>query len=159
MRMYRSGTPSRWIVALAVLFGTGCGSSSSGPVVEPDPAVEPFVGDWTAAEFTVTSSADATQTFDVTDGGSFTINVQPSGFYTAIVDFPDLAVPVVESGQLSAVGNSITLRPQGGVAATSSYQFEGPDRLILDGPTEFDFNRDGTLDPANAHIVLERTGA
>ena len=37
MRMYRSGTPSRWIVALAVLFGTGCGSSSSGPVVEPDP--------------------------------------------------------------------------------------------------------------------------
>ena len=156
MRTYRLGTASKRALGLAVLLGAGCGSSSSGPDAQPDPAIAPFVGDWTATEFRVTSSADPDQWFDVTDGGAFSINVQPSGLYTAIVDFPDFP-PVVEIGQLSAVGTSITLRPQGGPAATSSFSFDGPNRLTLIGPTEFDFNRDFTAEPAEALIVLERS--
>ena len=34
--------------------------------------------------------------------------------------------------------------------------FDGPDRLILDGDTEFDFNLDGTSEPATAHFDLRR---
>jgi len=156
MRGYGFAPLSRPLLVAVALLATGCGGSSPTAIVEPDPAVAPFVGDWEATEFTVTSVQNSEVFFDVTDGGSFTINVQPSGTYTAIIDFPNLVTPVIEIGQLSAVGNSVTLRPQGGPAATSSYTFEGVDRLILDGPTEFDFNEDGDLDDAEAHIVLER---
>ncbi len=38
----------------------------------------------------------------------------------------------------------------------STFLFEGPDRLILDGDTEFDFNLDGTLEPALSHFELQR---
>lgn len=154
MRGYRGRTVPFFL--LLTLSVAGCGSSDPGSIVQPDPEVEAFVGAWTALEFTVTSVDDPEISFDITDGGSFDIIVQPSGMYTAIIEFPDLVNPVVEIGQLSSVGNSITLRPQGGSAATSSYRFEDPDLLILDGPTEFDFNRDDELDAAEAHIVLER---
>lgn len=156
MRGYGFVTLSRSLLVAVALLAAACGGSGPAAIEEPDPAVAPFVGDWEATEFTVTSVQNSAVFFDVTDGGSFTINIQPSGTYTAIIDFPNLVTPVVEIGQLSAVGNSVTLRPQGGPAATSSYTFEGADRLILDGPTEFDFNEDGDLDDAEAHIVLER---
>ncbi|MEX2465816.1 MAG: hypothetical protein WD995_02835 [Gemmatimonadota bacterium] len=156
MRERGMGALSKGWLILAVVLSAGCGGAEPTGIVEPDPEVEPFVGDWEASEFTVTNSADTTDPFDVTEGGSFTINVQPSGQYTAILEFPELPTPVVEVGQMSVVGNSITLRPQGGTPATSSYEFQGSDRLTLDGPTEFDFNRDGTPEPGEAHIVLQR---
>jgi hypothetical protein len=143
-----------WVAALATGV-LGCGSGGTG--VAPDPAVAPFVGDWAAAEFRVTSTENPAASFDVTDGGSFTINIQPSGQYTAILSFPEMPTPVVELGQLAVIGASIRLSPLGGTPATSSYRFEGPDRMILQGPTQFDFNNDGTPDPAEALITLERS--
>ena len=53
----------------------------------------PFVGVWEASEFTITNSADPEQTFDITDGGSFTINIQPSGNYTATASFEQMEMP------------------------------------------------------------------
>lgn len=158
MRGYRSPALSLLLFAALILV-TACGGSEGATGVEPDPAVAPFVGDWRATEFTVTSTQNAEVFFDLTDGGAFTINVQPSGLYTAIVEFPQLPAPVVEIGQLSVAGSSITLRPQGGTAATSSYSFDGPNRFSLDGPTQFDFNNDGTLDPATAFIRLQRASS
>ncbi len=157
MRVHRS--PTLFTMLFAGLFLAGCGASDGPTGVEPDPAVTPFVGDWEATDFTVTSDQNAEVFFRVTDDGAFTINVQPSGLYTAILEFPQLPAPVVEIGQLSVAGSSVTLRPQGGPAATSSFAFEGADHLTLEGPTEFDFNDDGTPDPATARIVLERAAA
>ena len=37
-----------------------------------------------------------------------------------------------------------------------TYSFEGNDRLILGGDTEFDFNLDGTPDEALSHLELVR---
>ncbi|MCA1789857.1 MAG: hypothetical protein LC667_08355 [Thioalkalivibrio sp.] len=156
MRVCRSLAPLPLLFATAVL--AGCGGSDSTDV-QPDSQVAPFVGDWEATEFSVTSSHNSEVSFDVTDGGAFTINIQPSGFYTAVLEFPQLPAPQVEMGQLSVVGSSITLRPQGLPATSSSYAFDGHDLLTLDGPTEFDFNDDGTLDPATARIVLKRVPA
>lgn len=146
-----------WLLLVPVLV-TACGDSDPTEAVAPDPQVEPFVGDWEAEEFQVTSEADSERGFDLIEaGGSFTINVQPSGQYTAILELPDLPTPEVELGQMSVVGESVRLDPQNGAAATSSFEFDGPDRLILDGPTEFDFGQDGTAEEATARIVLQRT--
>ncbi len=145
---------------LALLLAVAaCGGSSPSDVATPDPAVEPFVGDWDATEFVVTSVADEGTFFDLIDAtGLFTLNVQPSGAYTATLFIPDeMQQPSVENGTLSVVGAAIRLNPAQGASATSAYEFDGPDVLILDGPTEFDFNFDGTSEPATLHVVLERS--
>lgn len=149
--------PRRIGLALFVAVAA-CGGSSPSDVAAPDPAVEPFVGDWDATEFVVTS-VSGDMSFDLIEAtGLFTLNVQPSGSYTATLFIPDeMQQPAVENGTLSVVGGAVRLSPNQGTGATSAYRFDGPDTLTLDGPTEFDFNFDGTPEPATLHVVLERS--
>lgn len=156
----RMRADARGWLGLALLLALGaCGGSSPSDVATPDPSVEPFVGDWDATEFVVTSVADEATSFDLVEAtGVFTLNVQPSGAYTATLFIPDeMQQPSVENGTLSVVGAAIRLSPGQGASATSAYEFDGPDVLILDGPTEFDFNFDGTFEAATLHVVLERS--
>lgn len=151
---------NRWAWMFAIVgwaVASACGESDPTGGDDPSPQVALFVGDWTATTFTVTSVANDTVSVEVLDNGSFSINVQPSGRYTATLVF--LGVPIVETGSLTASESAVTLRPSGGSAATSAYEFAGPDALTLDGPTEFDFNLDGTAESATAHIELERAGS
>lgn len=152
------GWPARaWALALLPLLAFGaCGDSDPTGVATPDPDVEPFVGNWTASQFTVTSIADPDISLEVTEIGSFTLNVQPSGFYTATLHISG-SQPLPENGQLSVVGNSIRLDPQGGPAVTASYAFQGSGRLRLEGPTEFDFGFNQQPQAATAVIVLDRS--
>ena len=159
--MHASGrnVRSRWttlslLLAWSLLLA-GCGESDPG-VTDPDPEIAAFVGDWEAVVFNVTNLANEDQIFRVVEAGSFTLNVQPSGFYTAtllVAEFP----PNVENGQLTVIGNSVRLSPTGGQATTAEYEFQGPNRIELNGPTEFDFNFDGEPEEATALIILERT--
>lgn len=149
------GRRSGWSVLLGVLL-VACGGGGGGNgIVEPDPAVVPFVGTWDAEVFTLTSVADPDIVADLMVNGSFTINVQPSGTYTATLWFGGVQVGV-EIGTLSVAGGFITLRPNGGDPATSEYTFLEEDYLRLEGPTEFDFNLDEELEPADALIELQR---
>ncbi len=135
---------------------TGCGE---GPVeIEPpeEDLVAPFVGTWDAEAFTVTSDADTTTVANLTMDGSFVINIQPSGTYTATLVYGDLS-PIIEIGVLRPSNSgTVTLQPNGGDPATSTFDFVQVDYLVLDGPTRFDFNLDEVLDPAQAHIELQR---
>jgi hypothetical protein len=130
-----------------------CGSSST--QVQTNPEVEPFVGTWDAVVFTVTGDAPPHIVADVlTKYGPFWIDIQPSGSYTATIEFPgvppELGTLTVESGSL------LTLRPTVGTAAPSSYLFATPDSLVLDGATEFDLNDDFVPEAAQAHIEIVR---
>lgn len=160
-RRFRHGpTVGLRAMSLTLLLVLGaCGGSSPSDVATPDPAVEPFVGDWDANEFVVTSIANDSIDFDLIDAtGVFTLNVQPSGAYTATLFIPDeMEQAAVEIGTMSVIGEAVRLNPNQGDGATSAYEFNGPDLLILDGPTEFDFNFDGTFEPATLHVVLERS--
>lgn len=142
------------LVAAAVLLA-GCGGSDSAGIAEPDPDVAPFVGTWEAVAFEVTNLADEEQVFDVVAAGSFTLDVQPSGFYTAILHISG-GQPIPENGQLSVIGASVRLSPSGGTGVTAEFEFQGPNRVELNGPTEFDFNFDGEPEAAAAYILLER---
>ena len=151
-----------WILMLAFTAGA-CGGSGTG--IEPpeeDPAVEPFVGRWDADSLVVSSTNDTTVVNLIEIGGAFTLNVEPSGQYTATLAFAatdSLGIePFVEIGQMTVGDGFITLRPQTppGAPASSEYTFLADDLLRLEGPTEFDFNLDEEPDPATLLIVLQR---
>lgn len=138
---------------LVALWGACGGDGPTGP--EVDPAIAPFVGTWDADVFTVTSTADTSIVADLLENGSFTINIQPSGTYTANLDFG--GVPLSEIGTMSVAGGYITLRPNGGDVATGPYAFAGEDYLkVGPAPTDFDFNLDGDPDPATVYWEVQR---
>lgn len=144
----------RWAaLGLAVTLASACGGEDP---VTPNPTVDSFVGTWDAVVLTMTPAGSSSPVVDVLEFGEFFIVVQPSGQYTATLSLP--TGPGVEIGQLSVVGSTIRLDPSvpAGEASTSTYTFQSPDYLILDGATEFDFNFDGTNDPAEAHFELQR---
>jgi hypothetical protein len=144
-----------WMGLLLLVLGSA-GCSKSDPVgMNPDPDIAPFVGTWDAAVFRVTSDADTSIVADLLlNNGSFTLNVQESGTYTATLTFGGM--PLVEIGVVRVAGGFITLQPNGGDPATSAFTFPRSDYMTLAGPTEFDFNLDGTLDPAQAYIESQQ---
>jgi len=143
----------RSAIFLAAALAAACGGDQ-GPDVDPD--VAPFVGVWDADSLTVSNLASA-DTANVLEFGSFFITVEASGTYTASLTVYGQANP--EVGRLRVI-NATTLSltpttPPGRPVATASYTFASASRLILDGPTEFDFNLDGTPEDALAHFELQ----
>jgi len=144
----------RWLAAAVfVMLTTACGEKDP---VTVNPDVSPLVGDWAATSMVVTSVANPEVSQDIIQlGASFTINVQPSGQYTAILIFAQQTS--TEIGFLSVSGNVVTMDRTfpNTETSTATYTLTGS-RLTLDGDTEYDFNGDKTAEDATAHIVLER---
>ena len=133
----------------------GCGGSDGPTEVDPDPALAPFVGSWTALAMVVTSVANPSISPDlIQEGATFSLNVQPSGQYTASLIF--LEQVSTEIGFITVSGSTVTLKRDYPTQSTSTanYRFQGG-LLILDGGTEFDFNLDGQPEPATAHFELQ----
>lgn len=138
---------------LALLLAAGCGDGPAAP--EQDP-IAPLVGDWEATRMKVTNVANPTVSPDLIElGARFTINIQPSGQYTAILIF--LGQSTTEIGKITVEGSTLTFHRSfpSPDTATASIGIAG-DTVTLEGPTEFDFNLDGTPEPADATIVLVR---
>lgn len=151
MRRRRADSVSTIILALLL---SACGD---GPL-EADPALAPFVGNWRATSLVLTSPVAPDISVDIVElGSTFDLNIQPSGQYTAVLVFANQAQ--TEIGRISLSGASTVILTREFPTPSreiSTFLFEGPDRLILDGDTEFDFNLDGTTEPALAHFELQR---
>lgn len=144
----------RWVVVWSVLAVAACGGEDP---LGPDAALEPFVGDWKATSLVLTNIANPSVAPDLVElGATFTINIQPSGAYTAILIFQEQSQ--TEIGQVSVSGSNITLQREFPSPETTAgvYEFSDADHLTIDGDTEFDFNLDGTPEPALVHFELER---
>jgi hypothetical protein len=154
MRQRRINRIVTWILVAAL---GSCGGDKGGTVVDVDQEIQPFVGTWDAEIFIVTSDADPSIAPDLMENGTFFLDVQPSGSYTASLSYGGLVIPP-ELGQISVNGAFVTLRPTNPTApvAASSFTFLQPDFLRLIGPTSFDFNLDGTLDAAELLTELRR---
>ena len=139
-----------WVLVLAA----ACGSSDE--ILKPDPLVSPLVGDWSATAMVVTSVANPEIHPDlIALGAKFTLNVQPSGQYTAILIYAEQAS--TEIGILSVSGNVVTMTRSFPNQETSTAVFSVTgNKLTLDGDTKFDFNLDGTSEDALGHFELER---
>jgi hypothetical protein len=152
--MRRSGR-NRW-GSMAVCLLAACGGSAD--VVEPDPAINAFVGTWDATVYTIWPDANPSFTVDVLDEiGAFYITVEPSGQYTAVLEAGIGAQ--VQIGQLTVIGSTLRLdvtTPANEPSITGNFAFTASDYLVLDGPIQIDFNNDGTDDPGQSHIELQK---
>ena len=141
-------------LSLLSLSFLGCGD----PVpTGPDPLIEPFVGDWAATAFVLTSSVSDQVSIDLIQlGGTFDLNIQPSGSYTAILVYAGLGQ--TEIGTISVTATTVALNREFPTRKNevSAYQFVGDTVLILDGDNEFDLDFDGQADPTLAHFQLLR---
>ena len=141
-------------LSLLSLSFLGCGD----PVpTGPDPLIEPFVGNWAATAFVLTSSVSDQVSIDLIQlGGTFDLNIQPSGGYTAILVYAGLGQ--TEIGTISVTATTVALNREFPTRENeiSTYQFVGDSVLILDGDTEFDLDFDGQEDPTLAHFELLR---
>jgi hypothetical protein len=145
------GSNLRSVLIFAAFMATACSGDKS---TEPDTGIAPFVGDWAAESLVLTSQANPSISGDIIQlGATFTLNVQPSGQYTAILLYSGQSL--TEIGTISVSGTTVTLHQSFPSASTSAgvFSFEG-DHLIIDANTEFDFNQDGTAEPALAHFDL-----
>lgn len=143
----------RW-VALAAFALLACGEDQPGP--GGDPALAALVGEWNATQLVLTSVANPGTSVDIVAmGAEFTLNIQPSGQYTAILLFSGQAG--TEIGFVSVSGNTLILRRNfpSEETTTAVYQLSG-NRLVMDGETDFDFNLDGSAEAATAHFDLTR---
>ena len=141
-------------LSLLSLSFLGCGD----PVpTGPDPLIEPFVGDWAATAVVLTSSVSDQVSIDLIQlGGTFALNIQPSGSYTAILVYAGLGQ--TEIGTISVTATTVALNREFPTRENevSAYQFVGDTVLILDGDTELDLDFDGQADPTLAHFELLR---
>ena len=142
------------VVVLALILSS-CGGDDP---LEVDSSLAAFVGDWHATSLVLSSPVAPEVSVDLIElGSSFDLNIQPSGYYTAILVFAGQGQ--TEIGQISLSGPSVVILDREFPTPArniSTFVFEGPDRLILDGDTEFDFNLDGTSEAALAHFDLQR---
>jgi len=142
-----------WMGAVLLLGALACGDDP----VSADPEIAQFVGDWAAEVVTLTNVANPEVVADlIANGATLTLNVQPSGQYTAILVIAGQSS--TEIGSISVAGSTLTLHREFPTAETSpgTFAFSGPDRFVLDGDTEFDFNFDQVPEPALAHFEYAR---
>jgi len=153
-RLRYPGWKISWSLLIALLAAASCSGDDQ---LEPNSSLSQLVGDWDAIRFVVKNKANPAQAPELIRelGANFTINVQPSGQYTAVLVYQ--GTPITEIGLLELDGGEVVFRvsyPAPGINR-SRYALTAP-RLVLDGDTQFDFNRDGSGDPAEAHIELNK---
>ncbi len=147
-----SRSPLRLVIfiGLAAVAATGCGEGLTEPDLNPDF----MVGDWLAESLVLTSVANPEVIADlVARGAVFTLSVQASGRYTAILE--GFGQPFSESGRLTVDGAYVVLMPETPPGPESRGLWERVgDSVILEGESEFDFNLDGTAEAATLRQVL-----
>ena len=143
---------SRLLIVMGVLTlgAIGCQGDPTGPDFNPDF----MVGNWLAESLVMTSVANPEVVADLTAlGAVFTLSVQPSGRYTAILE--GFGQSSSESGKLTVDGAFVVLMPEAPPGPESQALWERVgDTVILEGESDFDFNLDGTTEPAMLRQVL-----
>jgi hypothetical protein len=112
--------------------------------------VEDLVGTWEATEIVFTSTADPSESVDAIDlGASLTVTINSAGTVTTVFDNGQGGTDT-DSGTLSVDGSTLTI-------GSDTFEAErSGDVLTLTGAVDFDFDEDGSDDPATVVVRLER---
>lgn len=140
------------LILFSLLFLTACSGGGTSPGNEE---LQPLVGKWRAKTLLLTNSANPGVSIDLVEAGAtFTISILSTGQYSATL--AAFGQTNTEIGTVEVSGNQVTIMPTSpaGPALVARFSFQGR-TLVLDGTSEYDFNQDGTPEPAQAHIELD----
>lgn len=134
------------VLALGTLVAaaTACGDSTG-------ITVEDLVGTWEASEILFTNAANSSQRVDLIDlGASLTVTVNASGTVSTLFNDGQGGTDS-DAGTLGTDATTLTI-------GSETYQAErsGDELTLSDATSEYDFDEDGTDDPATLVIVLIR---
>lgn len=139
--------------ALAVMLTTACSDSTDpGDVTGAD-----LVGTWDATSAVFTPDAGGTAIDVVLLGATFEITLNAEGGYTATFIEQPGGTPELEIGTYTVANGVLTLTPVGADVETFTIDsLDGNSLVITDTNAEFDFNDDGTDEPANLTVRLAK---
>jgi hypothetical protein len=147
------------VMALCLGLAPGC-SDDDGKGTEPDLlTVEDFAGSWNATKFLVKSQDNPMMQFDlITAGGSASWVAGTDGTFTgqAVIPSapPDEPITLPLTGTFTLVDQqhaTVTFTPEYPpifTSFTAEFTLSGDTLEILDTSTTFDFDEDGTEEPA-----------
>ena len=117
-----------------------------------------LAGTWGATVWELTNPAVADQSVDVlAAGGSLTIMFNSDSTFTSTILDPGETIPDVDTGTYEVVGSVLTIAESGSGSPTPFQAVRDGNTLTLtssDG--DYDWDDNGTDDPANERIVLSR---
>ena len=144
----------RLLLVLIILGAAGCREDG---LVGPEEELAPFVGTWDARSLVVTSKANPELSVDLLNAGSeFFIAIQPSGSYTAHLNFQGTPLPA-EVGEIEVQSASRLVLHRTILSErddSGTYSFSGG-KLLLNADTEFPFDL-STSTPATLSAELVR---
>lgn len=140
-----------FLVAAAVVQ-TACGDSTG-------VQVDDLVGTWNATVFEFTNIADPSQKVDaIATGGSMSMTVTAGGAISLNITFGGMTEST--TGTISVDGSNVTITTDGpadGDPASGTISLSGGTLTInLTSGVEFDFDDDGTDEPATVRIVMQQ---
>lgn len=146
---------TRWAALGAAVLLAGCGDSNApggGGVTIND-----LVGTWQITKWEYTSTANTSMKVDLKAmGASATLTVQSSGAYTITGTFAGF--PFSSSGTYAVQGNNIVVNEADGDGPqTVPFTLNGNTWTITGLSGDWDFDDDGTDDPATLLIVFTKS--
>ena len=149
------GLPALFILALALPLLGSCRGDS---LVGADADLAFLVGDWDATRFLVQSKADPKIAPELIKGvgAQFTLDIQPSGQYTAILIYQ--GNPLTEIGLIEIQGEDIVFHVSYPEPATnrSHLTTTGVGQITMVGDTKFAFVPGAEPQPAVATIDIKK---
>lgn len=157
MKAVRRHIPLVFVLPCALIMGVGaCGDSDP---VSPNPEIEFLVGDWDAVRFEISPNAAPDESFDlIAEGGSFTLNIQPSGQYTVQLTVQGVPAPP-EIGTIDVEGNELIIRrtnPAPETVTRAEYAELADGHVVFSGPSLLDIDGDGTAEAITLEVEIVR---
>jgi|GEM_PF-2784572 len=114
-----------------------------------------LVGYWVGTSFRYINKADTTVQADLSQFGVvFSVTVEPDSSYSSTTLF--LGQTIEESGTISVVQNTVNFTQQADQTRSGTFSLNGTNMDIRFEEEFFDFDQDGTEEPAILDISLEK---
>lgn len=146
------------IMFIICLTLTNCSKNSTDPNENNNKSESDWdlYGSWVGTNFEFISQADTTVKANLSSYGvSFSITINADSSYSSVITF--LGQNTNESGTIEVTENQITLTSITGESNTGTYWITQPGVTIMITDEEFDFNQDGTSEPAFLYIDLVKS--
>ncbi len=141
-----------FLIMFSIALLTACGDDSTDP--NDSNNFDAFVGTWNCTEYKYISNANASLVYDflVETGATITFRIESNGNYTASITLPGFP-PQTFSGNLNSDENGdIELDSDPDIQVT----INNNTLTIVDPNESWDFDNDGTNEPATARQVYTK---